>query len=95
MTAIEPIKAASEMTSLKNRVAFATGAGSGIGRAGARAMARCGPGDVLVVEAHTFDEYSCTMGNMKTRMLWHQKAEERNTNENTRIGKFEVLQKTA
>ena len=39
------------------------------------AMARCGPGDVLVVEAHTFDEYSCTMGNMKTRMLWHQKAE--------------------
>lgn len=30
------------MTSLKNRVAFVTGAGSGIGRAGALAMARCG-----------------------------------------------------
>ncbi len=40
-----------------------------------RAMARCGPGDVLVVEAHTFDEYSCILGNMKTRMLWHQQAE--------------------
>lgn len=40
-----------------------------------RAMARCGPGDILVVEAHTFDEYSCILGNMKTRMLWHKKAE--------------------
>lgn len=40
-----------------------------------RAMARCGPGDVLVVEAHTFDEYACILGNMKTRMLWHQQAE--------------------
>ncbi len=40
-----------------------------------RAMARCGPGDVLVVEAHTFDEYSCILGNMKTRMLWHRQAE--------------------
>lgn len=40
-----------------------------------RAMAKCGPNDLLVVEAHTFDEYSCTMGNMKTRMLWHQKAQ--------------------
>ena len=38
-------------------------------------MGRCGPGDVLVVEAHTFDEYSCILGNMKTRMLWHQNAE--------------------
>jgi 5-oxopent-3-ene-1,2,5-tricarboxylate decarboxylase/2-hydroxyhepta-2,4-diene-1,7-dioate isomerase len=40
-----------------------------------RAMAKCGPNDILVVEAHTFDEYSCTMGNMKTRMLWHKKAQ--------------------
>ena len=40
-----------------------------------RAMAKCGPDDVLVVEAHTFDEYSCTMGNMKTRHLWHNKAQ--------------------
>ena len=40
-----------------------------------RAMALCGPGDVLVVEAHTFDEYACILGNMKTRMLWHRKAE--------------------
>ena len=40
-----------------------------------RAMARCGPGDVLIVEAHTFDEYACILGNMKTRMLWHRKAE--------------------
>jgi|TARA_B100000959_G_scaffold225574_2_gene239765 regulator of RNase E activity RraA len=40
-----------------------------------RAMAKCGPNDVLVVEAHTFDDYSCTMGNMKTRQLWHNKAQ--------------------
>ena len=40
-----------------------------------RAMAKCGPNDVLVIEAHTFDRYSCTMGNMKTRQLWHKKAE--------------------
>lgn len=38
----EDLKSPSAMTSLKNRVAFVTGAGSGIGRAGARAMARCG-----------------------------------------------------
>ena len=40
-----------------------------------RAMAKCGPNDLLVIEAHTFDQYSCTMGNMKTRQLWHKKAE--------------------
>ena len=40
-----------------------------------RAMAKCGPNDMLVIEAHTFDQYSCTMGNMKTRQLWHKKAE--------------------
>ena len=40
-----------------------------------RAMAKCGPNDVLVVEAHTFDDYSCTMGNMKTRQLWHNEAQ--------------------
>ena len=40
-----------------------------------RAMAKCGPNDVLVIEAHTFDRYSCSMGNMKTRQLWHKKAE--------------------
>ena len=40
-----------------------------------RAMAKCGPNDVLVIEAHTYDQYSCTMGNMKTRQLWHKKAE--------------------
>ena len=38
----EHLKSPAAMTSLKNRVAFVTGAGSGIGRAGARAMARCG-----------------------------------------------------
>ncbi len=36
------IKSPAEMTSLRSRVAFVTGAGSGIGRAGACAMARCG-----------------------------------------------------
>ena len=40
-----------------------------------KAMDKCGPNDVLVVEAHTFDEYSCTMGNMKTRQLWHNNAQ--------------------
>ena len=40
-----------------------------------RALGRCGPGDVLVVEAHTFDEMACILGNMKTRQLWHNKAE--------------------
>ncbi|MGY8879306.1 MAG: RraA family protein [Dehalococcoidia bacterium] len=39
------------------------------------AMAKCGPNDVLVAEAHTFDEYSCILGNMKTRQLWHNKAQ--------------------
>lgn len=38
----ERMKSPTEMTSLKNRVAFVTGAGSGIGRAGALAMAGCG-----------------------------------------------------
>ena len=38
----EDSKSPTSMTSLHNRVAFVTGAGSGIGRAGARAMARCG-----------------------------------------------------
>lgn len=42
MTIAQPIKPASEMTSLKGRIAFVTGAGSGIGLAGAVAMARCG-----------------------------------------------------
>ena len=36
------LKNPTEMTSLEGRVAFVTGAGSGIGRAGACAMARCG-----------------------------------------------------
>ena len=40
-----------------------------------RAMGKCGPNDVLVVEAHTFDEYSCIVGNMKARQLWHNKAQ--------------------
>ncbi|MCP4318455.1 MAG: SDR family oxidoreductase [Hyphomicrobiales bacterium] len=42
MTLLEPVKAPSELTSLQGRIAFVTGAGSGIGRAGAVAMARCG-----------------------------------------------------
>lgn len=42
MTDHEQLKSPNAMTSLKNRVAFVTGAGSGIGRAGALAMARCG-----------------------------------------------------
>jgi regulator of RNase E activity RraA len=40
-----------------------------------RALGMCGPGDVLVVEAHAADPYSCVLGNMKTRQLWHRKAE--------------------
>ncbi len=40
-----------------------------------RAMGRCGPGDVLVIEAHSADPYACAMGNMKTRQLWHNQAE--------------------
>lgn len=39
-----------------------------------RAMGRCGPGDVLVVEAHSADPYACILGNMKTRQLWHNQA---------------------
>ncbi len=39
------------------------------------AMAKCGPNDLLVVEAHTFDEHACILGNMKTRQLWHNKAQ--------------------
>jgi len=42
MKLYEHLKSPTEMTSLKNRIAFVTGAGSGIGRAGARAMAKCG-----------------------------------------------------
>ncbi|MGC9368261.1 MAG: SDR family NAD(P)-dependent oxidoreductase [Paracoccaceae bacterium] len=42
MTIQTTVKSPAEMTSLENRVAFVTGAGSGIGRAGAIAMARCG-----------------------------------------------------
>ena len=40
-----------------------------------RAMGRCGPGDILVVEAHSPDPYASILGNMKTRQLWHNKAE--------------------
>ncbi len=40
-----------------------------------RAMGMCGPGDVLVAEAHAADPYACILGNMKTRQLWHNKAE--------------------
>jgi 5-oxopent-3-ene-1,2,5-tricarboxylate decarboxylase / 2-hydroxyhepta-2,4-diene-1,7-dioate isomerase len=39
-----------------------------------RAMGRCGPGDVLVVEAHSPDDYACILGNMKTRQLMHNGA---------------------
>ena len=40
-----------------------------------RAMATCGPGDVLVIEAHSTDAYACVLGSMKTRQLWHNGAE--------------------
>jgi regulator of RNase E activity RraA len=39
-----------------------------------RAMGKCGPGDILVAEAHAADPYACILGNMKTRQLWHNKA---------------------
>ncbi|WP_235916086.1 SDR family NAD(P)-dependent oxidoreductase [Thalassovita mangrovi] len=42
MTVVERVKTPAEMVSLEGRVAFVTGAGSGIGRAGAIAMAQCG-----------------------------------------------------
>lgn len=42
MTLQGSIKSPAEMTSLAGRVAFVTGAGSGIGEAGAKAIARCG-----------------------------------------------------
>ncbi|WP_323785465.1 SDR family NAD(P)-dependent oxidoreductase [Thalassovita sp.] len=42
MTVLERVKTPAEMVSLEGRVAFVTGAGSGIGRAGAMAMAQCG-----------------------------------------------------
>lgn len=42
MTVQDRMKTPAEMVSLEGRVAFVTGAGSGIGRAGAIAMARCG-----------------------------------------------------
>ena len=42
MTAQARVKTPAEMVSLEGRVAFVTGAGSGIGRAGAIAMAHCG-----------------------------------------------------
>ncbi|MFW6175006.1 MAG: RraA family protein [Chloroflexota bacterium] len=39
------------------------------------AMGACGPGDVLVVEAHSQEEQASILGNMKTRQLWHNGAE--------------------
>ncbi len=42
MTAVKLMKTRSEMTSLDGRIAFVTGAGSGIGRASAISMAECG-----------------------------------------------------
>jgi len=42
MTVHDRVKTPAEMLSLDGRVAFVTGAGSGIGRAGAVAMAQCG-----------------------------------------------------
>ncbi|MGO1118881.1 SDR family NAD(P)-dependent oxidoreductase [Rhodovibrionaceae bacterium A322] len=42
MSKMQTVKSPAEMTSLQGRVAFVTGAGSGIGRAGALAMAGCG-----------------------------------------------------
>ena len=39
------------------------------------AMGTCGPGDVLVVEAHAAEPEANIVGNMKARQLWHNGAE--------------------
>jgi len=38
-------------------------------------MALGGAGGVLIVEAHNADPYACVPGTMKTRKLWHDRAE--------------------
>ena len=38
------------------------------------AMGTCGPGDVLVVEAHAAEPEANIVGNMKARQLWHNDA---------------------
>ena len=38
------------------------------------AMGTCGPGDVLVVEAHAAEPEANIVGNMKARQLWHNGA---------------------
>ncbi|MGI9503579.1 MAG: SDR family NAD(P)-dependent oxidoreductase [Geminicoccaceae bacterium] len=65
MTATETLKSQASMTSLEGRVAFVTGAGSGIGRAGAQAMANCGA--LVVVTDRDGDQARAVADDIRSR----------------------------